>query len=443
MGKPIKWACLLIIFCKFTTINLITQIQFCKTMRKIIYSLFVLFYSFVNAQISSVTKEFSFKANPLLNSINNVAFDSTGNKVVSGTNCHPASIRIFDVANGTLLWDHEVGSAFMCIMGVSFSNNSKYLLAIEEMGNILVFDNTGTNPVLVDTIKTLTSYAFSLSVKPDNSQFVAGCSSGRIKVFNLPSGTLAHNVVAHSGYVTTVAYSPNGNYIVTGGSDDKVKIWSNTGTLLFTCSGHTADVTNVRVTPDNQYVISSSQDKKIIVWKISDGTQVRVITGHTRSVNGIDLSPDGSKIVSASSDSTCKIWDFNTGNEILTFAVKDSGQVNTVAWSPNGDKIVTGNLKSDLVVWKVNTSSSIQNSIKNAEFDFTLFPNPSSDIIQLSLPQFILDNYQVQVTDLQGKVVFNAQNNAVIPVHNLDSGVYYVCIRHVSKGSCTRMFVKY
>jgi WD40 repeat protein len=394
------------------------------------------------AQTINVTKEFHFKANPQGNSINSVAFKSDGSKIVSGTNCHPASIRIFDANSGTLTWDYEVGSAFMCIMGVGFSKNSHYLLAIEEMGNILVFDNTGNNPVLIDTVKTLTSYAFSIEIAPNNTSFVAGCSGGRMKIYELPSGNMLYNIPAHTGWVTAVAYSPNGNYIVSGGSDDKVKIWSNTGTLLFTCNGHTGDITSVKVTPDNQYVVSASKDDKMMIWNISTGTLVRTITGHKRDINGIDISPDGTKVVSASSDSTCKIWELNTGNEILTFSVKDSGAVNTVAWSPDGQKIVTGNVKSDLVVWKVNSSSSILDEIKRNEFRFSLYPNPAEHEFNLLLPNELNKHYKVQVINPQGKVVFEAMNLNRIPLANITSGIYYVYVSTPDKVSLPQLLVK-
>ena len=114
-------------------------------------------FQLTNAQTVDWTK----KANPVLNQINSVAFSSNGQKVLSGTNCHPASIRIFDVTSGTMNWDYTVGSSYMCIMGVTFSSNTNYIAAIEEFGNIFIFDNTGALPVIIDTINTGTSYGFS------------------------------------------------------------------------------------------------------------------------------------------------------------------------------------------------------------------------------------------------------------------------------------------
>lgn len=396
----------------------------------------------INDAIEAQTVDWSRKANPMNQSVNGVAFRADGQKVLSGTNCHPASIRMFDVPTGTLDWDYNVGMTYMCIMGVTFSSNNNYIAAIEEFGNIFVFDNTGTSPVIIDTINTGTSYGFSTAISPSNDKIAVGCSNGRLKIYNIPGGTLSGDINAHLSWVTSVAYSPDGTKIVTGGNDDRVKIWSNTGTLLFTCTGHTGDITNVKVTPDNDFVVSSSKDDKIKIWDISTGALVRTISGHSNDVNGIDISPDGTKIVSASSDGYCKIWDFNTGSLLSTFGLPDSGAVNTVAWSPNGDKIVTGNASSDFVLWSVSSTSVMNNHSKENHFEFRLFPNPASEYVTIESASN-LKIQSVEITDVTGKIVFSSNridNN--IPIGDLPPGTYYLSIQSLENKRATQPFLK-
>ena len=98
-------------------------------------TLTIIFLNISRAQ----TIDWSMKANPLNLSINGVAFRADGQKVLSGTNCHPATIRMFDVTSSNLDWNYNVGMTFMCIMGVTFSSNTNYIAAIEEFGNIFIF----------------------------------------------------------------------------------------------------------------------------------------------------------------------------------------------------------------------------------------------------------------------------------------------------------------
>jgi WD40 repeat protein len=408
-------------------------------MKKIVANIIMLlvFIHGVNGQ----TVDWSMKANPLFNSINGVAFKADGQKVLSGTNCHPASIRIFDVNSGAMDWDYTVGSSYMCIMGVTFSSNSNYIAAIEEFGNIFIFDNTGSSPVIIDTINTGTSYGFSTAISPANTKVAVGCSNGKMKIYSIPNGVLSNDINAHLSWVTTVAYSPDGNKIVTGGSDDKVKVWSNAGTLLFTCTGHTGDITSVKVTPDNNFAVSSSKDDKIKIWSLLDGSLVQTIDAHADDVNGMDVSPDGTMIVSASSDSTCKIWSFSTGNLLSTFGIIDSGAVNTVAWSPNGDKIVTGNILSDVVLWSIPPSLGINNVITN-DFSFAVFPNPASDQIHLSLPE-TEKIQEIKVFDVIGNVVYSSSRDDLdLVVRDYKPGTYILTIHTKEKKKSRQLFLK-
>lgn len=385
--------------------------------------------------------EWSTQANPMSNSVNGVAFRADGQKVISGTNCHPASIRIFDVSTGNMDWDFTVGSEFMCIMGVTFSSNMNYISAIEEFGNIFIFDNTGALPVLIDTINTGTSYGFSTAISPLNDRVAVGCSNGKMKIYTLPGGNETNSISAHSSWVTTVAYSPDGANIITGGSDNRVKIWSNTGALRFTCTGHTDDITSVRVTPDNKRVVSSAKDDKIKIWDMATGALLQTISGHTGNVNGIDVSPDGTKLVSASSDATCKIWNLANGNLISTFGLSDNNEINTVAWSPLGNKVFTGNASSDVALWDVAGVSGSGEAAALAA-DIQIWPNPASTLVHIQLPE-TLRFESVRLLDVSGKVLLTENADVrLLNVAKFMPGVYQLQLLNGTKILASKNVVK-
>ena len=389
------------------------------TLKVMLITMLFVIHQIANCQ----TLDWSEKANPLMNSINGVAFNSSGDEVISGTNCHPASIRLFETSNGNLNWDYEVGSDFLCIMGVAISANKSYIAAIEEYGNILIFDNTGLLPIIIDTIKTGTDYGFSVAISPDNSTLLVGCSDGKMMGYQIETGELIFDINAHSSWVTTVAYSPDGAYIISGGNDDKVKIWQSNGVLIYTCSGHIGDITCVKVSPDNQFVVSSSKDDLIKIWDIETGVEIRTLNGHENNVNGVDISPDSKYIVSVSTDATNKIWQLSTGNLLSTFGLIDCGAVNAVAWSPAGDKIVTGNAKSDVMLWSVDmlvlpVHELTQSNIK-------IYPNPTSDFLQFEIDKtFAFD--KIIVLDSIGKKVLSVPATTKLDIRELSSGIYLV-----------------
>jgi WD40 repeat protein len=173
------------------------------------------------------------KANPSNLTINSVAFTTSGDKVMAGTNCHPAYIKIYESGNGTQTWEHLISSGFNCIMNVAFSNNTDYIAAMEEFGNVFIFDNTGSQPVLIDTLDTGTTQGFSSVFSPDNSKLVLGCSNGKVQIYDVATGSLDTNIAGHPSFVKTVDYAPNGQFFVTGGgAGGQIKKWSPEGNLL-------------------------------------------------------------------------------------------------------------------------------------------------------------------------------------------------------------------
>ncbi len=406
---------------------------------KVFILLYFCLWGYANAQ----TLDWSVKANPIGNSINGVTFRADGQQILSGTNCHPASIRIYDVGTGSMQWDYEVPNNYMCIMGVSFSSNANYIAAIEEFGNVFIFDNTTALPTIKQIINTGTSYGFSTTISPANDKVAVGCSNGKLKVYNLSDGTLAQDVNAHLSWVTTVAYSPDGNVLISGGNDNLVKIWSNTGSLLFSCTGHLGAITNVKVSPDNKYAISSSKDDKIKVWDIASGALVRTLSGHSGDVNGLDFSPNGTMIVSGSSDKMCKIWDFNTGTSIATFGVPDSGIVNTVAWSPNGVKVVTGNERSDVMLWDISSITEINHHGFSSHLE--IYPNPAIDKVRIKF-SYVTRSNLIQIYDLSGQLQKEERvedfTSYELDTSDLNKGMYFLSIETEAGIFSTKLIVQ-
>ncbi len=354
-----------------------------------------------------------------------VTFSANGEKVLSGSECHPANIRMFDVATGNLDWNYNVGTNFMCIQGVKFSSNGSLIASVEELGNVLIFNNLTATPTIADTIKTGTAYAFSADFAPTNDRIAVGASSGKMNIYNLPGGALFKSVVAHSSYVFSVAYSPDGTMLASGGADNKAKIWTADGTLLFTLNGYSDDVLSVKFSPDNAFLATGGSEGKIKIWKTADGSLFRTIDAHTGEVKQVDISPDGTMLVSASTDQTCKIWNFQTGEMIAKFGNANGGVVWSAAWSPDGGKIVTGTSEGDVILWNVSGVSGVAET-RGVFAGAECFPNPATDFVNLALPAD-LRLAALEICDATGKTLRRLDPaERQILVAGFPTGIYFL-----------------
>jgi WD40 repeat protein len=152
----------------------------------------------------------------------------------------------------------------------------------------------------------VTAVAFS----PNGQHIVSGSDNGTIKLWDTARGELQKTLAGHSGWVRVVAFSPDGRHIASGSGDRTVKLWDTTrGELQQTLAGHSDWVTAVAFSPDGRYIASGSNDRTVKLWDTARGELQKTLAGHSHSVRAVAFSPDGRHIASGSNDRTVKLWD--------------------------------------------------------------------------------------------------------------------------------------
>ena len=125
--------------------------------------------------------------------------------------------------------------------------------------------------------------------------------------------------------------------------------------------GHTDYVYSVAFSPDGNQVVSGSNDHMVYVWNITDSLIHPVaFSGHNDAVNAVAFSPDGSQVISGSSDHTLKLWDVSQGELLNTFSSWRGGWVYAVHFSPDGREVVSASWDGALRFWGVETDTLLR-----------------------------------------------------------------------------------
>jgi len=96
----------------------------------------------------------------------------------------------------------------------------------------------------------------------------------------------------------------------------------------------------VAFSPDGQSLLTSGSDGMVREWDLADGSLKRTFEGHSDTVHGIALSPDGSLLLSGGGEDESRLWDMRTGEVLQVFKPK-SGLVRRVRFSPDGRFFLT------------------------------------------------------------------------------------------------------
>ncbi|HEY9608286.1 protein kinase domain-containing protein [Allocoleopsis sp.] len=158
--------------------------------------------------------------------------------------------------------------------------------------------------------------------------------------------------------VTSIAFSPTGEWIVSGSEDHTLKVWDiSTAQEIRTLAGHSAFVRSVAISPNGQFLASAADDT-IKLWELKTGEEIRTLSGHSSVIQRIAFSPDGQILASAGNDKTIKLWNPNTGEVIRTLSAPNI--IEALSFSPDGQTIATGDWDSHVKLWDLNTGEEIR-----------------------------------------------------------------------------------
>ena len=167
----------------------------------------------------------------------------------------------------------------------------------------------------------------------------------------MATGTEARSLGGKNGHqnqVLSVAFSPTGDVLASGGSDNAVKLWDLPSTKPAATFAHTSAATRAAVAPDNKTAVIAYADGAIKLWSLPEGKPGLTLTGHTGAVTGLAFAPNGQTLVSVGEDRTLRYWSAAKG-EPLAVAGAAIAEITGLAVTPSA--VVTASADGLLQLW--------------------------------------------------------------------------------------------
>uniref|UniRef100_A0A8B9HTP6 PWP2 small subunit processome component n=1 Tax=Astyanax mexicanus TaxID=7994 RepID=A0A8B9HTP6_ASTMX len=155
----------------------------------------------------------------------------------------------------------------------------------------------------------------AIAMNPTGDWIGFGCSGlGQLLVWEWQSESYVFKQQGHFNNMASLAYSPDGQYLATGGDDGKVKVcalsvfrYRNFRTMT---SPRPTQFSSLAVDVSGELVCAGAQDSfEIFLWSMQTGRLLEVLSGHEGPVSCLCFSPVQSVLASASWDKTVRLWE--------------------------------------------------------------------------------------------------------------------------------------
>jgi eukaryotic-like serine/threonine-protein kinase len=249
-----------------------------------------------------------------------VAWSPDGKRVLTGSFNLSDKPKLWDASSGNELLTLAAGGAMVSY--AAFSPDGKQIAGGFFQSPLRVWE-AATGKVIhsFENVQTVNCLAY----RRDGKQIVCGTSVDSITIYDASNGKelVTFQAPPESKWrffklgqeILEVVFSPNAKYVVSRRMNEKtLVVWDAlTGQPVHTLEGHSAPVTSLAFSLDGQRILSASDDCTLKLWDVETGEETLTLKGHTSEVESVAWSPDGRRIVSSSNDGTIRLWDASAG----------------------------------------------------------------------------------------------------------------------------------
>ena len=285
--------------------------------------------------------------------ISSLSLLSDGNSLTTiyGKYWSPSNITSFDLSTGIETWN--IDSPFQESRAMAISPDGQIIAVTDYYdGTYAIYlINTITRQEL-HKLEGHTDRIYSLAFSPNGHLLASGGRDNRTILWDVATGTLLHTFYGNET-VLDLAFSKDGQKLAVS-SRKNASIWDiNLGILQQELSGYYKHIFSYTAafSPNGELLASGGSTGAIDLFQVSFG-RLKYLEGHTSEISSLAFSPDGTLLASASHDNTIRLWDVSSGDELAV--IDEHGDVvSSAIFSNDGRWLISGSNDGTIRFWGI------------------------------------------------------------------------------------------
>jgi hypothetical protein len=188
-----------------------------------------------------------------------------------------------------------------------------------------------------------------LAASPDGNR-VAAVVGKSIRVYDLATGKELASLIGHQANVHSIAFLP-GDRLASGAHDHTVRVWNITTSKQQTMLGGQGAVNSIAVTPNGQFLASGGFSNQVKLIQLVGGKELNQLTLEgNATVNAVAISPDGKWLAGGGNTQFVKLWELPVAAEKHELRLGEE-RLFALAFSPDSTTLATAG--GEVKLWDV------------------------------------------------------------------------------------------